>query len=64
MKILLAEDDVFSRTLLSATIKRLGHDPVAVADGQEAIDTYRRTHFSLVISDWVMPRVDGLSCVV
>jgi sigma-B regulation protein RsbU (phosphoserine phosphatase) len=60
MRILVAEDDVFSRTLLGGTLKRLGHDPVAVPDGQEAIETYRRTHFPLVISDWVMPRVDGL----
>jgi sigma-B regulation protein RsbU (phosphoserine phosphatase) len=60
MRILIADDDVFSRTLLGATLKRLGHDPVAVADGQEAIETYRKTHFPLIISDWVMPRVDGL----
>ena len=60
MRILVAEDDVFSRTLLGTTLKRLGHDPLVVSDGQEAIETYRRTHFPLVISDWLMPRVDGL----
>jgi sigma-B regulation protein RsbU (phosphoserine phosphatase) len=60
MRILVAEDEVFSRTLLDAMLKRLGHDPLIVADGQQAIDTYRRTHFSLVISDCVMPRVSGI----
>jgi sigma-B regulation protein RsbU (phosphoserine phosphatase) len=60
MKILVADNDVFSRTLCGAMLNRLGHDPVLVADGQEAIEAYRRTHFPLVISDWVMPRVDGL----
>ena len=60
MKILVAEDDVFSRTWLRATLERLGHEPVVVADGQEAIESYRRNHFPLVISDWDMPRVDGL----
>lgn len=59
MKILVAHGDVFSRALLRTTLRRLGHDSVAVADGQQAIETYRRTHFPLVISDWVMPRVDG-----
>lgn len=59
MKILVAHHDVFSRALLSTTLRRLGHDSVAVADGQQAIEIYRRTHFPLVISDWVMPRVDG-----
>src|ERR1700682_2248011 len=60
MKILVAEDDVFSGTLMVATLRRLGHDPVAVSDGQEAIESYRKTHFPLVISNWVMPRIDGL----
>jgi len=60
MRILVADDDMFSRTLLSATLKRLGHDAVVVADGQEAIDAFRKTHFPLVISDWMMPRMDGL----
>jgi sigma-B regulation protein RsbU (phosphoserine phosphatase) len=60
MRILVAEDDVFSRSLLRATLEHLGHEPVVVADGQEAIETYRRIHFPLVITDWVMPRVTGL----
>lgn len=60
MRILVAEDDVFSSSLLGAALRRLGHDPVVVADGQKAIETYRRTHFPLVIADLVMPRVDGL----
>src|SRR5438874_13320918 len=60
MRILVADDDVFSRTLLSATLKHLAHDPVVAADGQAAIDAYRQTHFPLVISDWMMPRVNGL----
>jgi sigma-B regulation protein RsbU (phosphoserine phosphatase) len=60
MRILMAVDEVCSRTLLADTLTRLGHDPVVVADGQEAIEIYRKTHFQLVISDWVMPRIDGL----
>jgi DNA-binding response OmpR family regulator len=60
MRILLADDDVFSRTLLSSTLRRLGHDTVAVANGQEAIDAYRNRYFPMVISDWMMPELDGL----
>ena len=60
MRILVADDDMFSRTLLGATLKRLGHDVVAVTDGQEAIAAYRQTYFPMIISDWMMPRVDGL----
>jgi sigma-B regulation protein RsbU (phosphoserine phosphatase) len=60
MRVLVAEHDVFLRSLLGATLRRLSHDPVVVADGQAAIEAYRMTYFSLVISSVVMPRVNGL----
>lgn len=37
MRILIADDDMFSRSLLSGTLKRLGHDVVVVADGQDGL---------------------------
>ena len=42
MNILIADDDPISNRLLEATLVRLGHQVVAVADGQEAIDTLLR----------------------
>ena len=60
MRILMAVDEVCSRTLLADTLTRLGHDPVVAADGKEAIDIYRRTDFSLVISECLMPRISGI----
>ena len=36
MRILIAEDDAVSRLLLANTLKRLGHEVVAVCDGAEA----------------------------
>jgi len=60
MKILIAEDEDFSRTMLQGQLERLGHEVVAVANGNEAWDRLQREEFPLVISDWMMPGIDGL----
>lgn len=60
MKILIAEDDTISRLVLGATLKKLGHDVTATVDGQQAWDALGKEHFSLLISDWMMPDMDGL----
>ncbi len=60
MKILIAEDNLTSRLVLSATLKKFGHEVTATSDGQQAWDALEKEHFSLLISDWMMPEVDGL----
>jgi two-component system cell cycle response regulator len=60
MKILIAEDDMTSRLVLGATLKKLGHEVIAVGDGQQAWDSLNKEHFPLLISDWMMPDMDGL----
>lgn len=60
MKILIAEDDTVSRLVLDATLKNLGHDVTAVCDGREAWEALERENFPLLISDWMMPGLDGL----
>jgi diguanylate cyclase (GGDEF)-like protein len=60
MKILIADDDLTSRLLLGATLKKLGHEVTVTSDGEEAWDAMNREHFPLLISDWMMPNVDGL----
>jgi DNA-binding response OmpR family regulator len=59
MKVLLAEDDRDSRELLGWVLQKLGYQVVAVENGKEAWDTYRKSRFRLVISDLLMPDVDG-----
>jgi len=61
MKILLAEDDAASRLVVSRQLKRLGHDIVTAADGAEAWEIYQRLQPDLVITDWMMPDLDGAS---
>jgi phosphoserine phosphatase RsbU/P len=60
MKILVADDSTVCRAMLGVTLKTLGHEVVPARDGEEAWDRLRQEHFPLVISDWLMPGVDGL----
>ncbi len=60
MKILIAEDDMTSRLVLGATLKKMGHQVTAASSGREAWDALNQEHFPLLISDWMMPDMDGL----
>lgn len=60
MKILIAEDDAVSRLVLGATLRKLGHAVTSAQDGDEALRAWRREQPDLLISDWMMPGLDGL----
>jgi len=60
MRILIAEDDKTSRSILSAILKKLGHDPVAVEEGNSAWDIMQKTDApQLAILDWEIPGLNG-----
>ena len=59
MKVLIAEDDRDSRELLAWLLEKLGYQVVSTANGREAWDAFRKGRFRLVISDVLMPEVDG-----
>src|SRR6059058_1047467 len=60
MDILVADDDRTARFLLSSTLIELGHSVTEATNGGEAWEAWKREHNQLVISDWMMPGVDGL----
>ncbi len=60
MKILIAEDERVSRRLLESRLKKWGYDVTTAEDGAEAWEYFRKEHFPMVISDWMMPKMDGL----
>lgn len=60
MRILVAEDEIFSRQLLERALKKFGHEIVSVGDGIEAWTQIKLLNFRVVISDWMMPELDGL----
>jgi len=63
MNILIAEDDYISRKLLINILEELGHTVTSASDGQEAWECYKLQPFRLLITDWLMPRMDGLELV-
>lgn len=60
MKILIAEDDTTSRLLFAATLRKLGHTVTAIEDGRKAWEAWQKDEYPLLISDWMMPYIDGL----
>jgi signal transduction histidine kinase len=60
MKILIAEDDATSRVILAHVLHQLGHEVLETADGEEAWAVFQREPIPLLISDWMMPGLDGL----
>jgi diguanylate cyclase (GGDEF)-like protein len=62
VKILIADDDPVSRRLLEATLGRLGHEVVSVADGTQAMAALLSPDGPrLAVLDWMMPGADGLA---
>jgi DNA-binding response OmpR family regulator len=59
MKVLIAEDDRDSRELLSWLLEKLGYKVVATTNGREAWNAYQKERFRIVISDVLMPDMDG-----
>lgn len=60
VKILAVEDDLVSRAILRKALHRLGHDVVEAGDGEAAWNLLEREPVRVVVSDWMMPRLDGL----
>ncbi|MDZ4672894.1 MAG: response regulator, partial [Gemmatimonadota bacterium] len=60
MRILLADDDPVSRRILTAMVVGLGHDAVVAQDGAEAWTRFQAESLDIVITDWMMPELDGL----
>ena len=60
MKILIAEDDLISRRLLCTTLEQFGHEILAFNDGEEAWMSFNEEPVRAIVSDWLMPKLDGL----
>lgn len=59
-RILIVEDDPVSVSLLSAALENEGYEFSVAHNGQEAIDLYSQDFFPVIITDWLMPEMDGL----
>ena len=60
IRILLAEDEEAMRTYLARALENAGYDVVAVDRGTAAVPFLETQHFDLLLSDIVMPEMDGI----
>ncbi|MDD4073426.1 MAG: response regulator transcription factor, partial [Desulfobacterales bacterium] len=64
MRILIAEDDFTSRTVLAGVLKKSGHEVVVTVSGAVAWDVMQQSDAPrLLILDWLMPEMDGLDVI-
>jgi DNA-binding response OmpR family regulator len=63
MKVLVADDDPVSRRLLQNYLQKWGYEVSVAANGAEAWQLFEREDFQMVISDWMMPELDGLDLI-
>ena len=60
MKILIAEDQPPAALFLQRMLEKMGHRVIVAADGEAALQMVERGEAPILISDWMMPGVDGL----
>jgi PleD family two-component response regulator len=60
MKIVIVEDDPLARLVLRRALEDLSFEVAAFEDGAEAWDYLRSNEAQVVITDWMMPGLDGL----
>ena len=63
MKILIAEDDAVSRRLLRGSLEKLGHEVTEAVTGAEALQRFEESEFPILITDWMMPEIDGVELI-
>jgi len=58
-RVLVAEDDRFYRQILAKRLTAAGHEVRLTADGEEAWEALQDAPPELLLTDWMMPRLDG-----
>lgn len=60
MKILVVEDNAVAAAVLEQALVRLGHEPCRASDGLTAWQAFEASPYRVIVSDWLMPGIDGL----
>ena len=63
-RVLVVEDDQTDRMILAAIVEGMGHEVYFAPDGEQAFKTYVRMSIDVVVTDLLMPHVDGLEFIV
>lgn len=62
-KILVVDDDPIARDVVFSILSQEGYYVVSAKDGFEAIDVIRKENFDMLITDLVMPGIDGIELI-
>ena len=60
MEILIVEDDFISRNILKKMLAEMGHSVIEAEDGEVGWEILKSRCIKIVISDWMMPGMNGL----
>ena len=60
MQILIVDDDEAIRLPLTDILEEMGYKVVSAANGAEAWEIVQKEKVHVVITDWMMPKMDGL----
>jgi PAS domain S-box-containing protein len=60
MNILVADDDFVIRGILQNNLEKMGYTVLTAEDGLQAWNIFQNENLKMVISDWLMPQMDGL----
>lgn len=63
MKVLIAEDDAVSRRVLRRFLEKWGYEVSEAEDGERAWQLFQKEQFGVLVTDWMMPRCDGVELV-
>jgi two-component system OmpR family response regulator len=61
--ILLVENEVIARYAFADALRREGHQVIEAEDGAQALSLFEKSHFDLVITDLIMPRINGFELI-
>jgi len=63
MKILVADDERITRRNIQRHLEKWGHEVITAENGADAWDIFQEQEIPILITDWVMPEMDGLTLV-
>lgn len=61
--ILLIEDDISFRTMLCMALRQMGNEVVEASEGEHGLGLYETGRFDLVLTDLIMPGVEGIETI-
>ena len=63
LRLLVAEDNDINRLLSEALLRKLGHEPTMVIDGEKAVEAATAEPFDAILMDLHMPGLDGIGAI-